>query len=151
MAFAIKTTLESLKGYLAASGYFHDVQIGEPKQPPVGQLAAAIYMSSVNVVLLFANGGTRENHQVMVRMYMNMLSQPEEDTENYMAEVASKITSDLIGDADQRGTVMSIDVAGMHGPSLSIRFGHLDVGGVMFRVADMVVPVIVDDSGTVTK
>ena len=149
MAFAIKTTLESLQGYLAASGYFHDVQIGEPKQPPAGRLAAAIYMSAVNVVLVFANGGTRENHQVMVRIYLNMLSQPEADIETQIAEVVSKVTSDLIGDADQRGTVMSIDVAGMHGPALNIRWGHVDVGGTMYRVADMMVPFIVDDSGTV--
>jgi len=150
VAFAIKTTLESIQGYLAASGYFHDVQIGEPKQPPAGELAAAIYMSSVNVVLIFANGGTRENHQVMVRIYLNMLSLPEEDIEIRMAEVVSKVTSDLIGDADQRGTVMTIDVGGMHGPALNIRWGHVDVGGTMYRVADMLVPVIVDDSGTVT-
>ena len=150
MAFAIKTTLESIQGYLTASGYFHDVQIGEPKQPPAGELAAAIYMSSVNVVLVFANGGTRENHQIMVRIYLNMLSLPEEDIEKRMAEVVSKVTSDLIGDADQRGTVMTIDVGGMHGPALNIRWGHVDVGGTMYRVADMLVPVIVDDSGTVT-
>tara|TARA_R100001530_G_scaffold33644_3_gene26392 strand:- start:968 stop:1423 length:456 start_codon:yes stop_codon:yes gene_type:complete len=150
VAFAIKTTLESIQGYLAASGYFHDVQIGEPKQPPAGELAAAIYMSSVNVVLVFANGGTRENHQIMVRIYLNMLSLPEEDIEKRMAEVVSKVTSDLIGDADQRGTVMTIDVGGMHGPALNIRWGHVDVGGTMYRVADMLVPVIVDDSGTVT-
>ncbi len=77
-----------------------------------------------------------------------MLNEPEDQIEYQLAEALSEISSDLIGEYDLGATIRNIDVGGIYGQSLTSEWGYLDVGGVMFRVVDITVPLIVDDSAT---
>ena len=54
--------------------------------------------------------------------------------------------SDLSGEFDLGETIRNVDIGGMGGTPLSVDFGHLDVGGTIFRIADITVPMLVDDS-----
>ena len=152
MAFNISATLDQVVSYLKADGRFPNAQVGEFKQPPstVERLAAAVWMDRAEVVLVFADGGTREKHVVTLRVYKDMLEEPEVDVEKGVAVAISEISSDLLGDYDLGGTIMSIDAAGAHGTSYGAAWGYVEVSGRMYRIADITLPLIVDDSSTLS-
>ena len=147
--FAIKATLKAIESKVAASGQVKYVQVGEPKAPPSTLPAAAIYMDSVRVASMTVDGGTREVHTVNIRVYADMLAEPQEWNEYGLAEVAENLINKLLTDADLSSTIMQIDVAGMAGQGVEMRWGHLDVGGKMHRIVDIGLPLLVNDSITV--
>jgi hypothetical protein len=149
VAFDIENTLKQVQSYVDSGGYFKSSQIGEPKNPPTQALHAAVFMGEVSQIMVFAGGETRERHTVTVRVYDNAFAEPAEDVELEMARAVNALVNDIVGDADLGATIMSVDVAGMHGAPLSVRWGHVDVGGTMFRIADITLPLIVDGNATV--
>ena len=147
MAFSIKATLQAITSYLAASGYVKVARLGEPKAPPEN-VTAAVFMSSVAVAQLTL-GTTIEQHVVTIRLYRNMLDESA-DVELELARIVSEISSDLLGEFDLGATIRNVDAGGQYGTGLSTRWGYVDVGGTMFRVADMLIPLVVDDSATLS-
>ena len=148
MPFLIKATLEQIHTYLARSGYFGQVMVGEPKSPPDGdKLAAAIFMRSAAVAQLTLST-TIESHVVNVRIYRNMLKEPVENIEYELAEVVSEVSNDLLGDVNLGDRVRAIDVGGIHGAPYRTDWGYVDVSGTMYRIADIIFGLIVDDSAT---
>jgi len=150
MAFLIKDTLIKLQTHLVKGGYVKHSMIGEPKAIPAASddVVAAVYMQSVTVVRIMADGATVESHVVTIRLFRDMLGEPKEDTEILLAEASSKIAENILGEFDLGGTIRNVDAAGANGTPWSIQWGYVDLGGVMFRVADMTVPMVVDGSVT---
>lgn len=153
MPFAVKATLENVETYLQKSGYFAaGVQAGVPMAPPQGEgLFGAVFMRSVSVNKVYANGGTEETHLVTVRVHRNAMNRPADEIEFELAVCVQQVVSDLIGDYDLGATVREIDVGGMNGTPLRSEWGQVDIGGVMFRVVDIMLPLTVDDSGTAAQ
>jgi hypothetical protein len=151
MPFAIQATLETVQGYLNRSGYFAaGTRIGEPKAPPVAgsnALYAAVYMRHVAVAELNLRA-THELHTVQVRIYRDMLAEPTEQAETQMAKVVSQVMSDLLGDLDLGATIRNIDAGGQYGAKLEATWGYVEVGGMLYRVVDITLPLIIDDSAT---
>ena len=148
MPFNIKATLEAVQNHLLKGAYLKKVQIGEPKAPPSEPLAAALFMNRVGIVLIFAGGDTRESHVVTLRVYRDMLAEPQESIELDLALAVSDLSSDLLGEFDLGATIMSIDAAGAHGTPYGAEWGYVDVGGRMYRIVDVTIPLIVDGSAT---
>ena len=148
MAFDIKTTLRNVQSHFTDSGYFTKVIIGEPEQPPQEDLCASIFMDRVETVLVFGNGGTREVHHVRLRVYTDEMQQPQENIEFKLADVVSRISSDLQGEFDLGATVVNIDIAGMHGTPYGARWGRVELSNKRYRIVDIMLPLIVDDSAT---
>jgi TATA-box binding protein (TBP) (component of TFIID and TFIIIB) len=151
MAFEIKNTLHAVETYVQNLGLFSTVQIGEPKQALGQGLHAAIYMQSVSISLIYLGGDTRENHLVQLRIYRDMLAEytdPQNNLETELASAVSKLMSNLLGDTDLESSVMSIDAAGMDGASMAATYGYIQLGGVMYRVVDIAIPLIVNGSAT---
>ena len=93
-----------------SSGYFGKVQIGEPKSAPSEEMTAAIYMDRVGVAELTLSH-TIEQHTVIVRLYRNMLAEPEEDIELGLAKLVQDVVSDLLGDYDLGRYIRHVDAA----------------------------------------
>jgi len=153
LPFDSERSLQLIATYLAGSGHVLNAQVGEYKSAPdvpAGQLTAAIWMASTSVVALALNGGTIEVHVVNARVYGPAFGDDPEDVEITMAQAIQKIVSDLVGDADLGSEIRNVDVAGIHGTSMGADWGHADISGTMYRVADLTIPLIVDDSATVS-
>lgn len=149
MAFKVKSTLEAIQSYAMASGYFgSSVTVGEPKQPVAEtSLSAAIFMSSVAVASLTLTK-TIELHVTTIRIYRDMLAEPTANIEFELAEAVGDISSDLLGDYDLGETIRNIDVGGQYGSAMNTTWGYVDLSGKMYRIADISLPLIVDDSAT---
>ena len=148
MAFDVTATLQAILSYAQASGYFDSASIGEPVAPPDSLgLHAAVIMRDVGVTGVYLNGGTRERHNVTLRIYRNMMDD-KQATELELAQVVQKVVSDLLGDYDLGATIREVDAGGMNGPPLSSTWGYVELSHVMFRIVDVQLPLNVDDSAT---
>ena len=151
MAFKTKTTLDALRTFMAASGYFKGgVEIGEPKSPPQGTgLTASIIMAAVNVSP-FTLGFAAEIHTVTVRVYQNAFKETTQNRETEMSDAVFQFIDDLLADWQLGGNIHHIDTSGEFTSGVVTTFGYLDVGGTMFRIADIVLPLVATMDATMT-
>ncbi len=152
MAFNINATMDDLLSSVKASGYVTTAEKGEPKQPPTSDVHAGIYMQDARVVELTL-ATTIELHIVTIRLYKNAFEEPGERTETKMAEVASNLMADILGDFDLDATIRNVDAGGQYGTVLGAVWGYVGIGTaqgsqVMFRTVDITVPMIIDGSAT---
>lgn len=149
MAFAVRATLRAIESYIKASGYFQLAQVGEYKMPPsIGtKLAAAAWMARAGVVGTTLTT-TIELHTVNLRIYRDALAEPSENGEFQVSEAVSEVLSDLLGEYDLGATIRNIDAAGQYGQSVGVEWGYADISGHLYRIADITLPLIVDDSAT---
>ena len=154
MAFAIRATLDAIESHLKAHGKLEHVRRGEPKGPPQANASAALWMSSVRVVALPASGIT-ELHTVMLRFYYDFLQDEQntgladrEQLEDMSGRVVQEVAELLTEDYDLGATVNHVDIGGIYGTELTAEWGHVEISGTMYRVVDMTIPLVVDDSST---
>jgi len=151
MAFDISDTLSAVQTYVQDLGLFQSVRIGEPKGSLPQGFHAACFMTSVGITSIYVGGETRESHVVMLRIYKDMLSEqsdPQINLETEIAVVVSKLMENLLGDTDLESSIMSIDAAGMDGTSMSAAYGYVELGGVIYRICDITIPLVVNGSAT---
>lgn len=150
MVFNVAATLDVIHGHVAASGRFSSHGIGEPISPPDGDLLhGAVFMRGAGITKIYGDGGTQEVQVVMVRIYRNVLKQPQADGETELAIVAQEIAQDLIQDFSLGANVREIDIAsGQGGEPMTLEWGHVTIDQTIYRVVDIAVPIVVDDSAT---
>ena len=144
MPFDVTNTMRAIQSHLAAAGYFRHVQIGEPKAAPSQRFTAAIFMEAIEphdipLATICAL------YKMVVRVYDNMTHEPQEDVELEMSIVVDKVMNDLSGDFTLGGTVRGIDVS-----QLRTQWSYLDVDRTMYRIADISIPIIVNDVATLS-
>ena len=153
MALDTSATMDAVASHMARSGYFTaGVQVGEYTAPPdaiADRLAAALWMTSTGIVLVFSDGGTREIHVLMLRIYSDFKN-PTGTSEKRLALAVNQVTSNILADSDLGATIMSIDAAGQYGTGVGATWGMVTISDWLYRVADITLPFIVDDQATAT-
>ena len=79
---------------------------------------------------------------------MDLLAEPADRVETDLAKVVSKYINLILADSNLGGTIKTIDVAGMSGEAVGARWGIVTIDNKMFRVVDITIPCLVDDSAT---
>ena len=147
MSFNITAAMRQLESVLAKSGYYRHVQIGEPKQA-TERWTGALFMEQTITWLTLST--LCAVHVVILRTFDNMLHEPQEDVELEMAIIVDQVMDDLSGDFNLGDNISHIDIGGEHGPPLAARWSYIDVGGPMYRVSDITIPLVVNDVAVLT-
>lgn len=148
MAVDPVAVLDAIESFAQRSGYFAEVHRGEPKSPAAAgdRLSAAVFYSGAKNVVMMLNRPV-ELHVVMLRIYENMLNEPEGDIETNVVRVAGQFKDDIERAVALGGAIRNVDAGGIHGDSLGWTMGHVELGGTFYRIADVLIPLVVD--GTV--
>ncbi len=150
-AFTIRDTLDVICSKISASGYVESCELGQAKQLDIGNsIGVNVWIETRSIALSSLTKSTTV-YGIMARFHKNMLSEPTEQIEFRLAEAISEVAEDLLGDFDLGSTVRNIDVAGEVGQPMGARWGYAGVGGTMYRVADLFIPLIVNDTSTFVK
>ncbi len=139
-AAAINLIASHLKG----RGSIKNVHIGLPKAPETSEIGAAVRMVGIRTPETVLEAPVRI-YEVEVRLYRSAMDDGEE-TELKLAQVVGDVMAELGGDFTLGGNVRNVDVAGIYGASLEADWDDLESAGTDFRVCNITVPLVVDES-----
>jgi hypothetical protein len=152
MAFnqaAVYALFDSVRSHCLDLGVFSGVSTHELKSKPGLGVSAEIWSMgirpSAQVSGLAETAGIVTFH---IRIRTPMLQKPEDDTDKRLLTAAVTLIGEYSGHFTLSGTVMAVDLLGMHGESLSAQTGYLEQDGTLYRVATVVLPIVIDNLWT---
>lgn len=128
------------------SGYFDKVNMHEPKRKPGRGLTAAVWVQSMDPIGQISGLASTSGRVVfMVRLYANMLQEPQDAMDPNMIKATSNIIRRYHDDFDFGGMIRNVDLLGAFGIALAAQAGYLEQDDTMFRIMDITVPCLIND------
>lgn len=128
------------------TGLFEKVNGHEPKNSPGNGLTAAVWVDTIDPIALASGlAVTSARVPVMVRIYTNMLMEPQDAIDPNIINAVSVLMGEYAGDFDLGGLVRNVDLLGQHGVPLRAQAGYLEQDKKLYRVMTITVPLIVND------
>ena len=146
MSIGVKALTDTIASHLASLGVFERVNQHEPKNAPGNGLSCAVWVNSIDPVP--AHSGLRSTSgrvAFMARIYGSMLQEPQDAIDSTMVEAVDLSMTALSADFELGGNAAYIDLLGATGMTLSAKAGYLNQDGKLFRVMDIVIPVVIND------
>lgn len=138
--------LNAVVSHAMSLGIFERVNTSEPKNSPGSGVTAAIWLQTISPVP--ANSGlhlTSARVEFIIRLYSNMMEEPQDAIDPNLMGSIDLLMATYSADFDLGGLVRNVDLLGAHGIGLAATAGYLDVSGKMYRIIDIVLPLIVND------
>ena len=148
MSLASQTVLTKVSDHARTLGLFRSINTHEPKDAPEGP-HCAFYVNAIKPYPQ-ASGLDRTTAVVVImgRIYLNMLSEPQDSIDPDIVAATDKLIGEYHTDNTLGATAMTVDLLGATGFSLEARAGYITVGGTKYRSMDIQVPVIMRDAWT---
>lgn len=146
-AIDVDGIVRGIASHLEATGLFGSVSRHEPKNPPPNWIDAAVFANELQPSL--AGTGlsvTSALVTVTVRVYLNALAEPLDQVDADLANATVQIIRDLSADFTLGGLIDYVDLLGDSGVRLGARWGYVQVGNLMYRISDILVPCVVFDT-----
>lgn len=146
MTIDTKALLGKLESHLLTLGKFDSVNRHEPKSPPTGVTAACWVIDVSPTAAFTALAATSALITFNIRIYDNMLEEPQDDIDPKLMEAVDAIFTLVSGDFTLGEAVDFVDLLGQSGKRLEARSGYAPLGNRMYRVFDITVPVVIGDA-----
>lgn len=143
-----RAVLDQVISHALATGCFERVSGHEPKQK--NQASNGITCAVWAQLLAPVGEGSglsvsSARLELTVRVYTNMLAEPQDDIDPRVLDAVDTLVAAYHADFDLGGEARFVDVFGAYGPGLEARAGYLNQSGVLYRVVDVRLPIIIDD------
>lgn len=146
MSIGIVDLLDAVVSKVQGTGYFASVNSHEPKNAPGQGISAAVWIQNVSPIKSSGLATTSGRVQFSVRLYSNMLSDPQDDIDPDLVAALDAVLADFSGDFDLGlSNVRYVDLLGSYGDPLSANAGYIDQDKRIYRVFTVTLPVIVND------
>lgn len=146
MSLNAQDLVDNVVSVAQASGLFDRVNAYEPKQPPGNGLTAAVWTQSIAPYAQVSGlDVTSVRIEFTMRLFTNMMAEPQEAIDPNLMNATSTLMNLFTGDFTLGNSVFVVDLLGMAGRPLTAQAGYVDVGGKLFRIMDITVPLIVAD------
>ena len=140
--------VDALVTHAQASGRFETVNSHEPKSAPGNGLRVAIWADKVTPVRTSGLNITSALVTLMVRVYSNMVSEPQDAIDPEIVGAVDVLMAAYSGDFELGGLAREVDLLGAYGAGLSAQAGYLNQDGRLYRVVTITVPILVNDAWT---
>lgn len=134
-----------VESHALSLGLFERVNTSEPKNAPGHGLTAAIWVQVIEPVQSSGLAATSGRVEFNLRIYTNMLSEPQDAIDPNMTAAVDTLMDAYSGDFDLGATVRNIDLLGAHGTALRAQAGYINQDGKLYRVMTVTLPVIIND------
>lgn len=153
MTIGIASILNAVASHAKATAMFPDVLTHEPKSAPQGG-TCAVFVTSV--VPWRERSGLNAVSAVVtmtVRIYASMLQDPQDDIDRDLLVASDTLMTAYAGDFELGGSDREIDLLGMAATAgtvngVQIKMGYINQDNKIFRIAEIQLPVIVNDVWT---
>lgn len=145
MALDIGTVLDKLVSHAMATGLFETVNEFKVDEPSGDGITAGIWADDITPIRSGGMAATSVRLTFKVRLFSSTEAAPESYLERAMVDAVSVLLTAYSGDFDLGGNARAIDLLGMEGAALSANAHYMNLSGVIFRVMDIAVPVLLND------
>ena len=136
----------AIESHALTLGRFDRVGRHEPKTAPGAGLTAAIIGASLAPVPEGSGlAATTGRVAFTVRIYSNMLQEPQDGIDPAILSAADQLVSAISGDYTLGATVRNVDLLGQAGEPLGWNPGYIEQDRTMYRIVVVTVPLIVND------
>jgi hypothetical protein len=147
MALDVVGITAALVSHALTLGQFEVVNGHEPSNPPGRGLTCAIFFTEIGP----ARGtsglvSTSARVAFTARVFSGLAQEPQDAIDPGVLGAVDALIGAYSGDFDLGGRVRQVDLLGQFGTPLSARSGYIEVSGQKFRIADVIVPLIVNDA-----
>lgn len=135
----------ALATHALETGLFSQANRFEPKSAPNDGLNCAIWVQSIKP----ASSGlisTSVRFECMVRIFGNMLQEPQDMIDSNLSAAAWQLMSAYSGDFTLGGLVESVDLLGKDGEPLSSEAGYVEIERRLYRIITITLPVKINDA-----
>jgi hypothetical protein len=141
--------LMKLRDHAKVLGLFEVARIGEFKSAPPNGLCFAVWSQRLGVSPV--GSGLATSNALLrctARLYFPLSHRPEDDIELRTLAGADAYLGRINGDFTLKLTVRNIDILGEVGDQPTWEFGHANIDNKLFRIADLNMNIIFNDSWT---
>lgn len=126
-------------------GLLEAVSTHEPKSAPGKGKTAAIFLQALEPIQSSGLAATSGRVEFRCRIYQNMTADPQDFIDPDMLDVCQQIMNAFSGDFDLGATVRMVDLLGAYGKPMSALAAYIPQDGKLYRILDVVLPIIVND------
>ncbi len=146
MGIDLQGLVDAMTSHALELARFERVMSHEPKNAPDADLTLAVFVASVKP----AEGGsglagTSVVLTMTIRLYQGMLTEPQDTIDSRVMDAASALLDSFTGDFTLGDSIRHVDLLGIYGAPLGGDAGYVNVSGVLYRVFDINVPLVLDD------
>ena len=146
MALDIVGIQDQLVSHALATGYFDSVNETKIDEPTGGgNITVGIWADDITPLRSSGLASVSVRIVFKVRIFTSTEAAPESYVERVMIEAATALWSAYAGDFELGGEARAIDLLGMAGQPLACNAHYMNLSGVIHRVMDLTVPVLVND------
>lgn len=146
MSLDVTTILDGLVSHALSIGYFERVNTHEPKSHPGHGLSCAIWVQEIRPLPLAS--GLNETTVLLafdVRVYSNMLQDPQDAIDPNLLTAVDALMSAYSGNFTLGGAVRDVDLLGQFGSGLTAEAGYVNINQKLMRVMTIGLPLVVND------
>lgn len=148
MTFDHRPILAALTSHAAKLPAIQRLTRHEPKNAPGTGVTWALFFGGMTGIQSSGLDATSARVEYIARFYMPMRTEPQDEIDPRVLDAVNALFAEYHGGFSLGALARCIDLLGAYGAPLGAQGGYLDLDKVMFRVADVVVPVIVNDAWT---
>jgi hypothetical protein len=141
--------IDAVASTALSTGQFDRVNAHEPKAAPTSGLSCAIWAQRLGPHIEGSGlASTSARLELNVRVYMNMLTQPEDAIDPRIVRSVDALMTKFSSDIGLGGTVAYVDLLGSAGSALEAVAGYITIDQRLFRVVTISLPLIINDAWT---
>ncbi|MGW5429953.1 hypothetical protein ACWET9_22485 [Streptomyces sp. NPDC004059] len=150
MSLDLTTYRSAALSHAQSLGLFEQVLGHEPVSAPGSGLVYCLWVKRVTPIPARSGLDTVSARlELMGRAYLPADTEPQDDVDVLLTAAVDGLMNAYAGDFELGGTVANVDLLGMHGAPLAADFGYTSfTGGTTYRVANLTVPLIINDAWT---
>lgn len=146
MTLGLRGIADAVVSHAEATGRYDRVQAHEPRNAPGKGISASVTVVDVRPAKGRSGlNSTAVRVELAVRVLIPMARQPEDDIDSDLMDAVDALMAALSADFTLGGLVADVDLLGAYGAPLGVTFGYIDHDTATYRVADIVLPAVVND------
>jgi len=142
----IQGVLDAIVSHALTLGVFESVNGHEPRSAPGNGLTGAVWVDAIQPVPSGSGlNVTTCKLTVNFRIYTSFVSEPQDLIDPQMIQATDLLFTAYSGDFEFGGLIKNVDLLGEYGAPLSARAGYLNQDGTIYRIMEIVLPLVINN------
>ena len=145
MSLDVAGLFATLQSHAQETGHFEAVLLHEPKSAPGQGVTLCMWLGPIFPVTSSGLDSVSMLAVINMRLYTPFLQEPQDAIDSVLWAAMDPVIQSYATDFTLNGQARAVDLFGENGIEFRAEPGYINQDGTVFRVVELVVPVIVND------